>query len=56
MPFLRYNEERGHIVRVAKIVAKYVGVSSSNLSVASLNCLAFDKPFDRSHVYSSFDY
>lgn len=56
MLFLRSIEERGYIVCAAEIVAQYLDVSSSSLLAAWLNFLAFNKPFDRLHLYSNFDF
>lgn len=45
MPFLGCIEERFYIMCAAEIVSQYVEFSSSNLSAANLELVAFDKPF-----------
>lgn len=54
--FLRCTEEHRYIACVTVIAARYVEVSSSNLTAASLDFAAFDKPFDRLYLYSNLDY
>lgn len=38
------------------MLTQYIDVSSSIVPTASLDFVAFDKPFDRLHVYNHFDY
>lgn len=56
MPFLRFTEERGYIVRGAENMDQYLNVSSCNLPALSSEFVPFDERFDRLHVYSHLDY
>lgn len=55
MLFSHYIEERGYVVSIAEIEARYANAPSSTFALANLDLVALDTPFELLHVYGNFE-